>query len=89
MKGAPLGPGGEDITWPHQVAPRGQKASSTRNLKPQTSNLKPREPGRAIALQRPNPTDRQYTKKAGPRKPFPSIRKWRMNTQPGLNGSGE
>ena len=39
MKGPPLGPGGEDITWPDQVAPRGQKASSTRNLKPQTSNL--------------------------------------------------
>ena len=39
MKGPPLGPGGEDITWPDQVAPRGQKASSTRKIKPQTSNL--------------------------------------------------
>ena len=39
MKGDPLGPGGEDITWPDHVAPRGRKASSTRNLKPQTSNL--------------------------------------------------
>ena len=39
MKGRPLGPGGEDITWPHQVAPRGRKASSTRKIKPQTSNL--------------------------------------------------
>ena len=39
MKGPPLGPGGEDITWPNQVAPRGQKASSTRKIKPQTSNL--------------------------------------------------
>ena len=39
MKGPPLGPGGEDITWPHQVAPRGRKASSTRKIKPQTSNL--------------------------------------------------
>ena len=38
MKGPPLGPGGEDITWPDQVAPRGQKASSTRKIKPQTSN---------------------------------------------------
>ena len=35
-----LGPGGEDFTWPDQVAPRGQKASSTRKIKPQTSNLK-------------------------------------------------
>ena len=33
-----LGPGGEDITWPDQVAPRGRKASSTRKIKPQTSN---------------------------------------------------
>ena len=38
MKGPSLGPGGEDITWPDQVAPRGQKASSTRKIKPQTSN---------------------------------------------------
>ena len=36
MKGPPLGPGGEDITWPDQMAPRGRNASSTRNLKPQT-----------------------------------------------------
>ena len=41
MKGPPLGPGGEGITWPDQVAPRGRKASSTRKIKPQTSNLKP------------------------------------------------
>ena len=39
MEGSPLGPGGEDITWPDQVAPRGRKASSTRKTKPQTSNL--------------------------------------------------
>ena len=39
MKGPPLGPGGEDITWSNQVDPQGQKASSTR--KNQTSNLKP------------------------------------------------
>ena len=39
MEGSPLGPGGEDITWPDQVAPRGRKASSTRKIKPQTSNL--------------------------------------------------
>ena len=38
MKGPVLGPGGEDITWPDQVAPRGRKASSTREIKPQTSN---------------------------------------------------
>ena len=41
MEGPPLGPGGEDITWPDQVAPRGRKASSTRKIKPQTSNLEP------------------------------------------------
>ena len=29
----------EDITWPDQVAPRGRKASSTRKIKPQNSNL--------------------------------------------------
>ena len=40
MEGPPLGPGGEDITWPDQVAPRARKASSTRKIKPQTSNLK-------------------------------------------------
>ena len=39
MEGPPLGPGGEDITWPDRVAPRGRKASSTRKIKPQTSNL--------------------------------------------------
>ena len=38
MEGPPLGPGGEDITWPDQVASRGRKASSTRKIKPQTSN---------------------------------------------------
>ena len=42
MKAPPLGPGGEDITWPDQVAPRGRKASSTRNLKPQASNVSTR-----------------------------------------------
>ena len=41
MEGPPLGPGGKDITWPDQVAPRGRKASSTRKIKPQTSNLQP------------------------------------------------
>ena len=40
MKGPPLGPGRKDITWPDQVAPRCQKASSTRKTKRQTSNLK-------------------------------------------------
>ena len=38
MKGPPLGPGGEDITWPDQVARQGRRTSSTRNVKPQTSN---------------------------------------------------
>ena len=41
MEGPPLGPGGEDITWPDQVAPRCRKASSTCKVQPQTSNLKP------------------------------------------------
>ena len=40
MKGPPLGPGGEDITWPDQVAPRARKASSTHKMKHQTSNSK-------------------------------------------------
>ena len=39
MKGPRLGPGGEDITWPDQVAPRGRRTSGTRNVKPQTSSL--------------------------------------------------
>ena len=39
MKGPPLGPGGGDITWPDQVAPRSRMVSSTRKIKPQTSNL--------------------------------------------------
>ena len=38
MEGPPLGPGGEDITWPDQVASWGQKASSTRQIQPQNSN---------------------------------------------------
>ena len=61
MEGPPLGPGGEDITWPDQVAPRGRKASSTRKIKPQTSNLnagqcvrQPRE-GRRRNRQAPPP----------------------------------
>ena len=40
MKSRPLGSGGEHITWPVEVAPRGRKASSTCKIKPQTSNLK-------------------------------------------------
>ena len=39
MKGPPLGRGGEDITWPDQVAPQSRMASSSRKIKPQTSNL--------------------------------------------------
>ena len=43
MEGPQLGPGGEDITWPDQVAARRRKASSTRKIKPQTSNpIRPR-----------------------------------------------
>ena len=44
MKGPPLGHGGEVITWPDHVAPRGRKASSTRKIKPQTSNLMGQSP---------------------------------------------
>ena len=36
MKGPPLGPGGEDITWPNQVPP-----GAERRLVPETSNLRP------------------------------------------------
>ena len=51
MEGPPLGPGGEDITWPDQVAPQGRKASSTRKIKPQT---KPHNaPGRPARPTRP------------------------------------
>ena len=38
MKSPPLGPAGEDITWPDQVAPWRRKASTTQTLKPR--NLK-------------------------------------------------
>ena len=44
MRGPPLGPGEEDITWPDQVAPLGRKSSSTRKIKPQTSNLENTQP---------------------------------------------
>ena len=54
--GTPLGPGGEDITWPDQVAPWGRKASSTRKIKPQNSNLKGTAP---IALTFPPVKQRQ------------------------------
>ena len=33
MKGPPLGPRGEDITWPDQVAPWGGRTYDTRNVK--------------------------------------------------------
>ena len=39
MKGPPLGPGGEDITSPDQVAPRDRRAPGIRKMKPQTSHL--------------------------------------------------
>ena len=37
--GSLLGAGGEDITWPDQVALRDRKAYSALKIKPQTSNL--------------------------------------------------
>ena len=55
MEGPPLGPGGEDITWPDQVAPRGRKASSTREIKPQTSNLVGGPPRRTSCLAAESP----------------------------------
>ena len=55
MEGPPLGPGGEDITWPDQVAPRGRKASSTRKIKPQTSNLLCCVPVWRVYRSKPNP----------------------------------
>ena len=36
MKGPPLGPCGEEITWPDQVAP-----GAERRLVPETPNFKP------------------------------------------------
>ena len=56
MEGPPLGPGGEDITWPDQVAPRGQKASSTRKIKPQTSNRPTPPPPGPLTPGTPTPT---------------------------------
>ena len=41
LGGPPTRTGEEDISWPDQVAPRGRKASSTRKIRPQTSNGKP------------------------------------------------
>ena len=32
MRAPPLGPVGEDITWPDQVAPRSRMASSNRKI---------------------------------------------------------
>ena len=39
LEGPPLGPVWEDSTWPDQGAPWGRKASSTREIKPQISNV--------------------------------------------------
>ena len=41
MKGPPLGPGGEPITWPDQMGPLGRRTSSTPENKPQTSRAHP------------------------------------------------
>ena len=37
MRGPPLGPGRDNITWPNQVGLRSQMASSTRKINPQTA----------------------------------------------------
>ena len=52
--GPPLGPGGEDITWPDRVAPRGRKASreGTQPL-PATNSCRP--DGRVRAQRVPSP----------------------------------
>ena len=69
MEGPPLGPAGEDITWPDQVAPRGQKASSTRKVKPQTSkHTHPDTPARSGGAQpkpEPKPTHPQRAPQSG------------------------
>ena len=39
MKEPPVGPGGQEITWDDQVAPRSRQTPSTCKNKPQTSNL--------------------------------------------------
>ena len=46
MEGPLPGPGGEDITWPDQVAPRGERrlVPAKSNLKPQTSSCAPTLP---------------------------------------------
>ena len=41
-----------------------------------------------IALQQPIPTDRHDTTNGWTSEKLPSVQKWRMNTPPGLNGSG-
>ena len=66
MEVPPLGPGGEDITWPNQVAPRGRKASSTRKIKPQTSSLK---------VQRPLTPDTAHGVQAQDLRPFQKLNK--------------
>ena len=44
--------------------------------------------GVALALQQPIPTDRHDTTNGWTSEKLPSVQKWRMNTPPGLNGSG-
>ena len=44
--------------------------------------------GQGVALQQPIPTDRHDTTNGWTSEKLPSVRKWRMNTPPGLNGSG-
>ena len=39
-------------------------------------------------LQQPIPTDRHDTTNGWTSEKLPSVQKWRMNTPPGLNGSG-
>ena len=70
MEGPPLVPGGEDITWPDQVAPRGRKASSTRKIKPQTPSPRPlyRGAGRPGAAVR---VSGQWLAGCGPAGSFP------------------
>ena len=53
MKHPPLGPGGEDITWPDQVAPRGRRTPSTQKFKILCSPLPPHSP-RCVWLVNPS-----------------------------------
>ena len=88
MEGPPLGPGGEDITWPDQVAPRGRKASSTRKIKPQTSNPKRgRRQTEETAATPPPRSGRRTRDEGAPRlRQAPPVNRPHAPTLPAANG---